>query len=352
MSKRVLVLLSVCLLIVAGCGSDSSDSETGSAGDGADEAAFCELWDDLTALRSEDAPETEKEAEALAEEGADITEQMKAVVDAEGEDAVAEANEFFVKANDPDAGDMDPLLDYAEEVCDGAGAEAADEEGTDAEDDNASQTDNGDETDGTTDENAGFGSGGETKNEDATTEEKLEQLRQQCETAGLDNCDQIVENVTPSSDDPSEYGDDGDFDDLWDECEEGNWDACDDLFMESPFGSEYEAFGSTCGERIDTQEFCDDIAGDLEGLDSGTISAGDSADETDDSSSGSDDSDEPTAYGDDATFDRLWDECSGQDWEACDELFLESPAGSEYEAFGASCGERVDTGEYCVDVME
>lgn len=44
------------------------------------------------------------------------------------------------------------------------------------------------------------------------------------------------------------YGDDPELDLLWDACDKGDGDACDDLFMSSPFGSEYEAFGSTCGD--------------------------------------------------------------------------------------------------------
>ena len=42
----------------------------------------------------------------------------------------------------------------------------------------------------------------------------------------------------------------------------------------------------------------------------------------------------PMAYGDDPYFDRLWDECEAGDYDACDELFLESPIGSDYEAYG------------------
>lgn len=45
------------------------------------------------------------------------------------------------------------------------------------------------------------------------------------------------------------YGSDPYLDGLWDECEAGDMGACDDLYMASPFGSEYEEFGDTCGER-------------------------------------------------------------------------------------------------------
>lgn len=43
---------------------------------------------------------------------------------------------------------------------------------------------------------------------------------------------------------PDEYGDDPFFDDLWDRCEAGEFDACEDLYYESPFGSAYETYGS------------------------------------------------------------------------------------------------------------
>ena len=47
------------------------------------------------------------------------------------------------------------------------------------------------------------------------------------------------------------YGDDPVFDALWDECEAGDARSCDDLYLDSPFGSTYELFGVTCGGRFD-----------------------------------------------------------------------------------------------------
>lgn len=52
------------------------------------------------------------------------------------------------------------------------------------------------------------------------------------------------------------YGDDPDLDRLWDQCAAGSGQACDDLYMESPFGSEYEEFGDTCGSRRPPGEWC------------------------------------------------------------------------------------------------
>lgn len=50
----------------------------------------------------------------------------------------------------------------------------------------------------------------------------------------------------------------------------------------------------------------------------------------------------PNDYGDDPTFDALWDGCEGGDLAACDELYLTTPVGSVYEEFGATCGGRTD----------
>jgi hypothetical protein len=48
----------------------------------------------------------------------------------------------------------------------------------------------------------------------------------------------------------------------------------------------------------------------------------------------------PQSYGDDARLDALWDDCEAADMGACDRLYEESPLGSRYEEFGATCGNR------------
>jgi hypothetical protein len=55
----------------------------------------------------------------------------------------------------------------------------------------------------------------------------------------------------PSSTDPFAYGDDPELDALYDECAAGDAVACDDLYIDSPTGSEYELFGGTCGGRFE-----------------------------------------------------------------------------------------------------
>jgi hypothetical protein len=52
----------------------------------------------------------------------------------------------------------------------------------------------------------------------------------------------------------------------------------------------------------------------------------------------------PWEYGDDSVLDSLWRSCDAGDSEACDELYLSSAAGSEYEQFGDTCGYRSDGG--------
>ena len=101
----------------------------------------------------------------------------------------------------------------------------------------------------------------------------------------------------PSAD---SYGDDPVLDALWDACEGGDAVACDDLYMQSPFGSEYETFALDNG-----------------GSGGGFFDSGSDAD----------------SYGDDPELDALWDACEGGDAVACDDLFWQSPVGSEYESF-------------------
>lgn len=47
-----------------------------------------------------------------------------------------------------------------------------------------------------------------------------------------------------------DYGDDPTLDLLWDACENGNNQACDDLYLDAPLGSAYLEFARTCGGRL------------------------------------------------------------------------------------------------------
>ena len=67
----------------------------------------------------------------------------------------------------------------------------------------------------------------------------------------------------PSATDPRteipEYGTDPVLDALADDCQRGDFVACDDLFLDSPFGGGYEAYGDSCGGRNRPAGFCADI---------------------------------------------------------------------------------------------
>ena len=57
-----------------------------------------------------------------------------------------------------------------------------------------------------------------------------------------------------------------------------------------------------------------------------------------------------SAPGGDSYLDRLWRECDAGDFQSCDDLFSESPSGSDYEDFGDTCGNRNEPSGWCVDI--
>jgi hypothetical protein len=88
-------------------------------------------------------------------------------------------------------------------------------------------------------------------------------------------------------------------------CSRGDFSACDTLYRDSPTGSEYERFGATCGDRFN---------------DLGRAPASCAE-----------------AF---AELDRHQTACREGDFSACDTLYRDSPTGSEYERFGATCGDH------------
>ena len=58
-------------------------------------------------------------------------------------------------------------------------------------------------------------------------------------------------NGAISFDDDSGPEDDeqAELDELYDACDDGDMEACDDLYFEAPIGSDEEEFGSRCGDR-------------------------------------------------------------------------------------------------------
>ena len=131
----------------------------------------------------------------------------------------------------------------------------------------------------------------------------------------------LIGAVIPSG----EYGSDDALDALYDQCADGDWAACDELYMESPSGSAYEEFGDTCGNLTDGGTYCvDEFAVDQP-------------------------SDDASGYGDDPDLDLLWDACADGDGQACDDLYSSSPLGSLYEEFGDTCGGTTDGGTSCAE---
>jgi hypothetical protein len=108
-------------------------------------------------------------------------------------------------------------------------------------------------------------------------------------------------------------GDDPNRDVLWDECADGNFGSCDVLYYISPFGSEYEEFGDTCGGRIETSRLC------------------------------------LVEFGESPDLDALRLACAGGGFIECDLLYSISDIDSEYERFGDTCGDRGRTATWCVD---
>jgi hypothetical protein len=127
----------------------------------------------------------------------------------------------------------------------------------------------------------------------------------------------------PEPEEPGDLGDDPALDELTDGCFSGDLEACDDLYFESPLGSEYERYGSTCGERNDeTFGGCVALYGGGEA--SQELPPGE----------------EPGDLGDDPELDELTQRCFQGEMQPCDQLYFQSPLGSDYEDYGATCGGR------------
>ncbi|TKR24349.1 DUF4190 domain-containing protein [Cellulomonas hominis] len=183
---------------------------------------------------------------------------------------------------------------------------------------------------------------------------ELADLRSSCESGDMQACDDLFYSAPSGSDDEEfgdtcggrtdgstlctsvdptrwTYGDDTELDALWDSCAAGDLAACDSLYSSAPSGSEYEEFGSTCGGTTDGSTFCDSGVTDG-GADAGTDLG---------SSTGAQN------YGDDPELDALWDACQAGSGAACDDLYWESGAGTAYEDFGTTCGNRVEFAVSC-----
>ncbi len=323
--KKLLASLALALLVLAGC-SDSDEPSVSTDGTGSASEPSDDDGADGDAMALDDWIE---EADAICE-AAD--EDIEALGEPESEEEfveyMGEAAELFVSQLDDlkALGIPDDKADEVEEAFDllDQQSEMLEEMLEVAEDEGAE---------------AVF----EMMEEGDELEEQLDELAADIglEACGADD-DEMTEDPgsddpgsddpgsdDPGSDDPGSYGDDAALDELWDECDGGNGAACDELYWDSPLDSEYEAFGSTCGGRYEEGEgpvSCEeDLGGDKIEDDGGT--------------GGGAGGDESMSYGDDPVLDALYDSCAEGDMAACDDLFWDSPLGSEYEAFGNTCGE-------------
>ena len=67
--------------------------------------------------------------------------------------------------------------------------------------------------------------------------------------------------AVPPAEDPGDLGDDAELDALAQDCFDGDFSACDQLFFESPVDSDYEAYGDSCGGRNEPAGLCVTIYG-------------------------------------------------------------------------------------------
>ncbi|HEY9377179.1 MAG TPA: toll/interleukin-1 receptor domain-containing protein [Jiangellaceae bacterium] len=69
-------------------------------------------------------------------------------------------------------------------------------------------------------------------------------------------------------------------------------------------------------------------------------SDGSTVDDSDGGSAAEPEAEVRDTYGDDPDLDVAWDGCSAGDFAVCDSLYYDSPLNSEYETYGATCGDR------------
>jgi hypothetical protein len=129
-------------------------------------------------------------------------------------------------------------------------------------------------------------------------------------------------DLPPGQDPRNILGDDQALNDLANQCFDGDMQACDDLFAQTPVDSDLEAYSQTCGGRIDEVDGSPDCVARF---------------------ASASDPQEPGDFND-AEFDRLAGECFDGDLASCDELFRVTPVGSAAEAYGSTCGGRLEEG--------
>jgi len=122
-----------------------------------------------------------------------------------------------------------------------------------------------------------------------------------------------------------DVGGDEVLDVLYEICGDGEMWACDELYERTDGAGAYGTFGASCGDLVDTDEWCTILYDTPEAFTSGDV----------------------------ASLDALWDGCASGtgEWAAdCDLLYSLAPFGSDYEAFGDSCGRRNEPSGWCEEL--
>jgi hypothetical protein len=149
----------------------------------------------------------------------------------------------------------------------------------------------------------------------------------------------------PAPDSPcdiTEDDPDGDFTRLAVDCADEDWEACDALYFGTDVGSEWEAYGSTCGGRNDETS-------------GGCVSLYEEGGSTSSSGGGTSPGAippatiPPTGLGGDPALNAQAQSCYDGDMTACDDLYFATESGTPYRGYADSCAGRQPegTGQLC-----
>jgi hypothetical protein len=205
--RRTTPLLALFPLALAlgACGDDGGGSTE----------AFCSALEDVENI---DEPTVEELEEVADTAPGEISDDMEVLLDF----LRAIEEDGFEGVEDIDEDELDEagqnVADFADEEC-GIDLDAGDDTGGGSTDDGATDDSGDDSTDDDSADDSGDDSGG---------------------AAG-----------EPTE--PPDLDDEGEAD-LAAQCFDGDLAACDRLYLETPIGSDGEAYGATCGGRLDNQD--------------------------------------------------------------------------------------------------
>ena len=143
-----------------------------------------------------------------------------------------------------------------------------------------------------------------------------------------------VAGVPPATQPPTGLGTDPTMDALAQSCFAGDMQACDDLYYQSPIGSAYEAYGTSCAGRSTS---------DIPGSCVSTFTPEAAPTTVANLPPAPAATQPPTGLGTDPAMDALAQSCFAGDMQGCDELYFASPIGSAYEAYAETCAGRTES---------